>query len=373
MSVRRRPDRIPRANRRPLRRPSNRRLAVVGAIVALVAVAGVVGSRDVGSGSNFARSSSGKADAGVLNKAGDTAAKGDGRARPAPTGAEVATNDAGSSAASTTTVPGASAPEATLAEQEAAPGSGSGGIRQVGAPVDAKIIRTGAVELEVKKGTFAAAMAKLSSTAAGVGGFVSASETSQLGDDPRGTVTLRVPAKDFDRVLAAVGKVGTVVGTTTGSQDVTGEFTDVAAHIKALEAEREQIGLVLAKAENIPDILSVRDRLSAVQAELEQLQGRQQVLEDQTSLSTLTVTVAEKGTKKAAVPTEPEPDRRGLAKLWHDSADRFGDGARAIALGFAAMAPWLLLALVLWIPARVAYRRWATEPASPPAPSTAAD
>ena len=40
------------------------------------------------------------------------------------------------------------------------------------------------------------------------------------------------------------------------------------------------------------------------------------------------------------------------------------DGLRAIALGLATLAPWLLLALVLALPARALWRRLA-----PPAPS----
>ncbi len=227
-----------------------------------------------------------------------------------------------------------------------------------GAPLEAKIIRTGSLHVEVAKGKFDAASAQLATIAADSLGFISASEVSALGDDPHGSITLRVPAARFDTVVAQVRKIGDIQAINTGSQDVTGEYTDVASRLKALQSEREQINLVLSRAETIPDILSVRDRLSVVQGDIEQLQGRQKVLDDQASLSTLTVTLSEKGSPAKAT-TAPESDRSGFSKLWHDSVERFTDGGRAIALGLASMAPWLLLALLLLIPGRAIWRRTA--------------
>ena len=129
---------------------------------------------------------------------------------------------------------------------------------------------------------------------------------------------------------------------------------------------------MLSRAESIPDILSVRDRLAAVQGEIEVAQGRQKVLDDQTSLSTLTIQVTEKGSPVTDV--RPAVERSGFSRLWHDSTDRFGDGGRSIALGLATMAPWLLLALVLWLPARWIWRRVApVEGTEPTPPATVAD
>lgn len=347
--------------------PKRRALGIVAVVAILFVTAAVIGNANDGAGRGGAQNTStkGAGGGGQLNKA----ASGAGGAKlgsAAPTVARSRSDTrAGSTGADAAPSPEASATGTNT--KQLAPQAGGGSIQ-------AKIIRTGSVEVEVAKGRFATAVTRLTDLASGVGGFVSASETSQLGQDPRGSVTLRVPAKDFDRVLARIATLGKIRSATTGSQDVTGEYTDVASRIKALEAEREQIGLVLGRAESIPDILSVRDRLSAVQGELEQLQGRKQVLDDQTSLSTLTVSVSEKGAKPKDL-IVPNRDRRGLARVWHDSADRFGDGARSIAIGFAAMAPWLLLLAVLGLPARWLWRRsQAVEPVRTGAPpATTAD
>ncbi|MGI8755544.1 MAG: DUF4349 domain-containing protein [Acidimicrobiales bacterium] len=346
--------------------PKRRAIGIIAVVAVLFVTAAVIGNAHDSAGRGGAQNAStkGASGGGLVSKAAGGASV---SKSAAPT---VAPSRAGGLAGSTGADAATSrvAPATGTDTKQRAPQAGGGSVQ-------AKIIRTGSVEVEVTKGRFATAVARLTDLASGVGGFVSASETSQLGDDPRGSVTLRVPAKDFDRVLARIATLGKIRSVTTGSQDVTGEYTDVASRIKALEAEREQIGLVLGRAQSIPDILSVRDRLSAVQGELEQLQGRKQVLDDQASLSTLKVSVSEKGAKPAPL-IRPDPDRRGLASVWHDSADRFGDGARAIAVGFAAMAPWLLLLAVLWLPTRWLWRRSQTAvapvPSSPP-PATTAD
>jgi hypothetical protein len=276
-----------------------------------------------------------------------------------------------SAAPSTTVAPGGAprAGAAAITDGTATVGkttSAAAAVGQIGAPVGPKVVRTGSIEIEVGRHRFDDASTRLGAIATGAGGFVSASETSSLDGDPHGTITLRVPVAAFDSVRSRVAKLGTVRSSTTGSQDVTGEYSDVAARIRAL-----------AKAESIGDILSVRDRLSAVQVELEQLQGRQQVLDDQTSLSTLTVALSEKG---APTRIDQPVERRGVAKMWHEGIGRVGDGGRAIVLGFAVMIPWLLLALVLWLPTRLLWRRLVVAPspappgpAAPPQPVTTTD
>lgn len=343
--------------------PLNRRARIAvaaGAVVALLGVAAVIGQD--GRSSNRGNDS-----ASTSVDGGGASFDATPQASSAPTTFPTSTDG---DAAVAYDESASSAPQ--IAPSDGGAGT-EGGISRALAPLDAKIIRTGNLEVEVKKGSFDAATTRLSTIATSAGGFVSASETSALDDRPRGSVTLRVPADKFDQVVGEVSKVGDVTAVNTSSQDVSGEYTDLVARLKALQGEREQITLVLGRAESIPDILSVRDRLSVVQGEIEQLQGRQTLLDDQTALSTLTVSLTEAGDPAATVTVPSE--RTGFSKLWHDSVDRFADGGRSIALGLATMAPWLLLGLVLFVPVRMLWRRAAPVPTPPSAgpPATVAD
>lgn len=327
--------------------------AAAGAVVAVLVLAGVIGSGGVD-------------DAGPTSAGGGAVARDVAVETAGMDGSGASGGDAASPTTAASGIESAPRPEggaSIAADEDVSSTAGQGGSAEApttgtGNRLDPKIVRTGSLDLVVARGSFDRAASRLTSLATGAGGFVSASQTSALDDAPQGTITLRVPVDRFDEVVAQVRKLGTVASLSTGSQDVTGEYSDVAARIKALRDEREQITLVLGRAETIPDILSVRDRLAVVQSELEQLQGRQQVLDDQTSLSTLAVSVREKGQPTAD--TAPPVERTGLDKLWHDVGDRFTDGLRAIALGLATLAPWLLLALVLFLPARAMWRRLAS-------------
>ena len=52
---------------------------------------------------------------------------------------------------------------------------------------------------------------------------------------------------------------------------------------------------MLAEADTVTDILAVQDRITAVQIQIEQVQGQQKLLEDQTAFGTLAITLGEPG------------------------------------------------------------------------------
>ena len=191
----------------------------------------------------------------------------------------------------------------------------------------AKIARTGSVELEVRKGQFGLTLERLTSLATGTSGYVASSETSETAAVPHGTVTLRVPVASFDEVVGNVRRMGKVRAVTSKAQDVTAQYVDRETRLKALTAERDQLLTILTEARNIPDILAVRDRSTQVQTEIEQLQGQQRLLDDQTSFATLAVTIAEPGRTGL---DSAEEERSGLGDAWHDGVDGFVNGVEAI-------------------------------------------
>ncbi len=217
----------------------------------------------------------------------------------------------------------------------------------------AKIVKTASLDLEVRKGAASSTFTRLTTLAAGSGGFVAQQQTSESGGSPSGTITIRVPSASFEQTLAEARKLGSVQSATTGGQDVTNEYTDIDGRLKSLTDEREQLQIVLSAAGNVPDILSVRDRLTAVQTEIEQLQGRKNVLDDQISLATLAVSVHEKGDTSTPIPS---PGATGFAKAWHDAAHGFNSSIQAIIAGSGRTAVVLLVGLVLFVIGRFALR-----------------
>jgi hypothetical protein len=166
------------------------------------------------------------------------------------------------------------------------------------APTDSprRIIRT--AELSVETDAPEAAVSKLTALADARGGFVVSSETSRYKDSDGAetvttTIVFRVPVAAFDDALATVRGLGSRVSSekVTG-QDVTEEYVDLEARIRAQRAVEEQYMSILKEAKTIPDILAVQQKLGEVRTEIERAEGRRRFLESQTSLSTITVHVA---------------------------------------------------------------------------------
>jgi hypothetical protein len=175
--------------------------------------------------------------------------------------------------------------------------------------IDRQIIRTATVELTVDDvpGT----LALIETAATGAGGFVAGSSlnvetvgstpTEEDGEDEpeirqTGTVSIRVPAENYASVM---GKIRDLVANpedirslTEDSSEVTEEYSDLQARLRNLEATETQYLDLLSRAATITDILQVQDRLNSTRLEIEQVQGRIQLLDDLTSMATITVNLA---------------------------------------------------------------------------------
>jgi hypothetical protein len=207
------------------------------------------------------------------------------------------------------------------------------------APDSAKVVKTGSVQLEVRRDAVGPTMRQLSSLAGGLGGYVADTKSAEGGDDPAGSVTLRVPVNTFEQLLGQVRALGTVRNSTTHGQDVTGQFSDIQARLTALTATRDQLLTILHKASAIGDVLAVQDRINDVHTQIDQLQGQQKVLDDQTSMASLSVDITQHG----ATPGPPSKPS-GIAKAWDDARHGFTSGVEDI---LAASGTTLVVLLVL--------------------------
>ena len=136
----------------------------------------------------------------------------------------------------------------------------------------------------------------------------------------------------------------------TSAVDVTATYVDLTARLNALEATRAQFLQILAKAQSIGDILAVEAQITPVQTQIEQLQGQQQVLDDQTSFATLAVHVA--------VPAARAPVARpagGLGGAWAHARHAFASGIESVVSSLGGIAVFLVCVAVLVGLARVTW------------------
>ena len=157
---------------------------------------------------------------------------------------------------------------------------------------DRKIIRNAELNLETESPE--QSQQTIASIAENKGGFVV--ESQQSSSDVRVnvrdvvTMTVRVPADKFAETLDEVRKTASrVVVETVKGQDVTEEFVDIEARLKAKRALEQQFMEIMKRANTVEDALSVQSQLGDVRAEIERIEGRKRFLENQASLSTIKI------------------------------------------------------------------------------------
>jgi len=138
-------------------------------------------------------------------------------------------------------------------------------------------------------------------------GFVVSSETShRQGKVVKAQVSLRVRAEQLDTALAELRKLGEVLNESVTGQDVSAEFVDVQARLKAKRVLEERLLAIAAEAKAVEDMLKVETELSRVRGEIEQLEGRSRLLSDRARLSLIEVTA-----QSPSQPAEPEAQSFG--------------------------------------------------------------
>ena len=163
-------------------------------------------------------------------------------------------------------------------------------------PVDRKIIRNGELNIEIDSPTDG--QRKITSIAESHGGFVVTSEFRQ--QDNRGqvkpnetvTVVVRVPASQFGPMLEQIRSVGSrVIQEKVAGQDVTEEYIDLEARIRTKKALEAQFMEIMKQAKKVSEALEVQSQIAEVRTEIERLEGRRRFLENQSAMSTITITL----------------------------------------------------------------------------------
>lgn len=205
--------------------------------------------------------------------------------------------------------------------------------------IERKIIRNANLTLEVPSP--ADSQRKISSLAESHQGFVVTSEATQrTADDaskPAITVNLvvRVPAAQFNQTMEEIRAVGArIIQEKITGQDVTEEFMDLEAQIKNQKALEGQFLEIMKRAVKVEEALNVQTELANVRTQIEKLEGRRRFLENQTSLSTITVLLQS--------PTQIV----NAAGFWYSIKSAFADGVDAA----AAILLFLIRAVIALLP-----------------------
>jgi hypothetical protein len=206
-------------------------------------------------------------------------------------GESQASGSTSSSAASAAMPSSATSASESASGGSSAPSSSSQALQT--ADWDRKIIRNAQIDLQVNN--VATMLATIRGITDGAQGLVFASSTSFDGDNQLATITLDVPAGQFDQVinsLRSANGVKKVQRESVTSQDVTDEYVDLTSRLKSLNASHDRLLDLIKQATSINDIVTLDDHLSDIEAQIDQTTGRINYLDKKTSFSRIVVTLS---------------------------------------------------------------------------------
>ncbi|WP_067599799.1 DUF4349 domain-containing protein [Nocardiopsis listeri] len=126
----------------------------------------------------------------------------------------------------------------------------------------------------------------------GSDGYVASEELSTPADGaPEGSLTLRIPTGEYEGALTDLAELGDRSDIERSVEDVTEEIADVESRIDSSETALESLRGYLEEAENVDDLLRVEREIQDRQADLESFQARLETLQNQTSYSTVHLTL----------------------------------------------------------------------------------
>ena len=262
-----------------------------------------------------------------------------------------------------------SSPSDSLAWGENSAGGMEGGMKDeaiapdsTGQSYDRKIIRR--VDMSCETKVFDDALSMIMATLSTYGGHVEASSINGTGYDAsrstgttysqtqsprRASLTLRVPAEKLDTFLETLrADEGIRIRSQTSTSDeITATYYDLKTRLDTLGAERDALMAMLEGFTDYKDIsamLMVQERLYDVIEEIEALQTRINLYDDQVAMSTVTLSLTEVLTYTT---TQNPTFGARISQAFRNSWTDFADGCQDFAVFFVSALPTLLTFAVI--------------------------
>lgn len=208
-----------------------------------------------------------------------------------------------------------------------------------------KIIKTGNLRFETQD--LAETRDRILKALSAANGYI---ENESAGKDYQGNyqdLKLRIPSENFQQALDLISKGVEYYDEKTISQrDVTEEFIDIEARLKAKRELENRYLELLNKASSVKEILEIERELSLIREEIEAKEGRLKYLSKQVSYSTLNVHFYKTSVETGVTKSYGSKIIQALKGGW--------EGISTFVLGLIYIWPFILLVIL----AIFLIRRW---------------
>lgn len=199
-----------------------------------------------------------------------------------------------------------------------------------------KLIRKGNLTIESKH--IEKSKARLDKALKSLDGYYDNEQFSKSNYEQRYSLKLRVPAKNFDRVLEIIdGGDDEIISKDIKTDDVSAEYVDIETRLKSKRAYLQRYEDFLSKAKTMDELLQIQEKIRALIEEIESAEARLSFLDDQVGYSTLNIKLY-KPIQNQASYEEP-----GFLDKAQNSLETGWSGIVVLFLGLLSIWPLLLI------------------------------
>ena len=178
-------------------------------------------------------------------------------------------------------------------------------------------------------------------------GFIQNDNSNKSGNRMSRNLEIRIPTSNFQRTIDSISNHVDFFDTKRiSARDVTEEFIDLEARLKAKQTLEKRYLELLNKANNVKEMLEIERELSNIREEIEAKQGRLKYLNDQVSLSTLNVEFYKITSQTGATVSYG-------SKMWKALKSGF-NGLSIFFLGILHIWPFIIIMIIAFF----VIRRW---------------
>ncbi|TQR20314.1 DUF4349 domain-containing protein [Psychrobacillus vulpis] len=187
------------------------------------------------------------------------------------------------------------------------------------------------------------------------GGYIVESNVYKEDDQTSsGNMIVRIPEKHFETFLSdAEGEASKVLERKVTGQDVTEQYVDLTSRVKSKRVVEERLLKFMGDAQKTEDLLKISEDLAKIQEEIEVLVGKLQYLENQTSFSTIELTMIE---SRVIVPEKLDSDE---LNTWEKTKKQFITSTNGLLAAGSAIVVFFIgnlpILLLIAVPVFVAY------------------
>jgi hypothetical protein len=162
-------------------------------------------------------------------------------------------------------------------------------------------------------------------------------------------VTIGIPVDEFERTLVKLRDLAVrVMDEVASGDDVTEQYVDLESQLTNLEATRARIQEFLQDAKNVDEALRINQELANIEAQIEQIKGRMNYLNDRSAYSTITINFEPEFPVLTPTPT-PTAIPTVTPVPWNPG-DTFDEAKDTVTVAYQGIAEFLIWVGVVIVP-----------------------